>query len=266
MHFFNPVHAMPLVEVIRGDKTSDAAVARTVAYANAMGKKAIVINDCPGFLVNRVLFPYFAGFSGLLKDGGDFQQVDKVMERWGWPMGPAYLLDVVGIDTGSHAEAVMAEGFPDRMAKTYKTAGDIMYENKRYGQKNGKGFYVYEMGKRGKPKKIVAPEAYDLIAPETAELKEFDKEEIIARMMLPMATELARCLEEGIVDSVAEADMALIYGVGFPPFRGGVFRWIDSIGVDKLVAMCDQYKHLGKLYEATDTQREMAANGSKYYA
>ena len=266
MHFFNPVHAMPLVEVIRGDKTSDAAVARTVAYANAMGKKAIVINDCPGFLVNRVLFPYFAGFSGLLKEGADFQQVDKVMERWGWPMGPAYLMDVVGIDTGCHCETVMAEGFPDRMSKPFKTAADVMYENERYGQKNGKGFYNYEMDKRGKPKKIVTQESYDLIASETAELKEFDKEEIVARMMIPMATELARCLEEGIVDSVAEADMALIYGVGFPPFRGGVFRWIDSIGLEQFVAMCDKYKHLGKLFEATDTQKEMAANGSKYYA
>jgi len=264
-HFFNPVHAMPLVEVIRGEKTSDAAIARTVAYANAMGKKPIVINDCPGFLVNRVLFPYFAGFMGLLKDGADFQQVDKIMERFGWPMGPAYLMDVVGIDTGHHAEEVMADGFPDRMTKTYKTAGDVMFENERYGQKNGKGFYVYETDKRGKPKKVVSQEAYDLIAPETAKIKEFDKEEIIARMMIPMATELARCLEEGIVGSAPEADMALIYGVGFPPFRGGIFRWIDNMGVDKFVAMCDQYKDLGKLYEATDAQREMAASGDKYY-
>lgn len=265
MHFFNPVHAMPLVEVIRGDKSSDTAIARTVAYASAMGKKPIVVNDCPGFLVNRVLFPYFAGFMGLLKDGADFQQADKVMERWGWPMGPAYLMDVVGMDTGHHAEEVMAEGFPDRMTKTYKTAGDVMYENERYGQKNGKGFYNYELDKRGKPKKVVAQESYDLLAPETAQRKEFDKDEIIARMMIPMATELARCLEEEVVGSAAEADTALLYGVGFPPFRGGVFRWIDSIGVQQFVDLCDQYKHLGKLFEATETQREMAANGSKYY-
>ena len=265
MHFFNPVHAMPLVEVIRGEKTSDAAVARTVAYASAMGKKPVVINDCPGFLVNRVLFPYFAGFMGLVKDGADFQQVDKVMERFGWPMGPAYLMDVVGIDTGHHAEEVMAEGFPDRMTKTYKTAGDVMFENERYGQKNAKGFYDYELDKRGKPKKVVSQEAYDLIAPEMAEIKEFDKDEIVARMMVPMATELARCLEEDIVGSAPEADMALVYGVGFPPFRGGIFRWIDSIGIDNFVAMADKYKHLGKLYEVTDPQREMAASGSKYY-
>ena len=266
MHFFNPVHAMPLVEVIRGEKSSDAAIARTVAYASAMGKKPIVINDCPGFLVNRVLFPYFAGFMGLLKDGADFVAVDKVMERWGWPMGPAYLMDVVGMDTGSHAEQVMADGFPDRMTKTFKTAGDVMFENDRYGQKNGKGFYVYEMDKRGKPKKVIAQESYDLLAPHCEERKDFDKQEIITRMMLPMATELARCLEEGIVSSAAEADMALVYGVGFPPFRGGVFRWLDSIGMQAFVEMSDQFKHLGKLYEATDTQREMAASGSKYYA
>jgi 3-hydroxyacyl-CoA dehydrogenase/enoyl-CoA hydratase/3-hydroxybutyryl-CoA epimerase/enoyl-CoA isomerase len=266
MHFFNPVHAMPLVEVIRGEKSSDTAIARTVAYASAMGKKPVVINDCPGFLVNRVLFPYFAGFMGLLKDGADFQAVDKVMERWGWPMGPAYLMDVVGMDTGHHAEEVMANGFPDRMTKTYKTAGDVMFENDRYGQKNGKGFYVYELDKRGKPKKLVSEETYQLLAPHCDELKEVDKEEIIARMMLPMATELARCLEENIVGSAAEADMALVYGVGFPPFRGGIFRWIDSIGVSNFVAMCDKYKHLGKLYEATDKQREMAASDSKYYA
>ncbi|MDG1906879.1 MAG: fatty acid oxidation complex subunit alpha FadB [Arenicella sp.] len=266
MHFFNPVHAMPLVEVIRGEKSSDTAIARTVAYANTLGKKAIVVKDCPGFLVNRVLFPYFAGFMGLLKDGADFTAVDKTMERWGWPMGPGYLMDVVGIDTGEHAQAVMADGFPERMSKTFKTAGDVMYENTRYGQKNGKGFYVYELDKRGKPKKVVDPAVYELLAPHVDERKEFDKEEMVTRMMLPMATELARCLEEGIVESAAEADMALIYGVGFPPFRGGVFRWMDSIGLDKFVALSDKYKYLGKLYEATDKQRAMAAAGESYYA
>jgi len=265
MHFFNPVHAMPLVEVIRGEKTSDTAIARTVAYANAMGKKAIVVNDCPGFLVNRVLFPYFAGFMGLLKDGADFQQVDKVMERFGWPMGPAYLMDVIGIDTGHHAEAVMAEGFPDRMTKDFKTAGDVMYENDRYGQKNGKGFYVYEMDKRGKPKKVVDEQTYELLADVTGERREFDADEIIARMMVPMATELARCLDEKVVASPAEADMALIYGVGFPPFRGGIFRWIDNTGIDNFVAMADKFKDIGKLYEVTESQRALVADNGKYY-
>ncbi|WP_444916686.1 fatty acid oxidation complex subunit alpha FadB [Microbulbifer sp. JMSA003] len=265
MHFFNPVHKMPLVEVIRGEKTSDTAVARVVAYANKMGKKAIVVRDCPGFLVNRVLFPYFAGFSMLVRDGADFQAVDKVMERWGWPMGPAYLMDVVGIDTGVHAESVMAEGFPDRMGKTFTAASDVMYEAGRYGQKNNKGFYNYEQDKKGRPKKVATEESYELLKPHVAERREFERDEIIERMMVPMATELARCLEEGIVDSPAEADMALIYGIGFPPFRGGIFAWLDSIGLDEFVKIADKYADLGELYKPTDRMREMAASGKTYY-
>ena len=121
MHFFNPVHMMPLVEVIRGEKSSEVAVATTVAYAKKMGKNPIVVNDCPGFLVNRVLFPYFGGFAKLVSAGVDFVRIDKVMEKFGWPMGPAYLMDVVGIDTGHHGRDVMAEGFPDRMKDDRRT-------------------------------------------------------------------------------------------------------------------------------------------------
>ncbi|NQY02500.1 MAG: fatty acid oxidation complex subunit alpha FadB [Halieaceae bacterium] len=265
MHFFNPVHAMPLVEVIRGEKTSDTAVARTVAYANKMGKKAVVVRDCPGFLVNRVLFPYFAGFTGLVKDGADFQQLDKVMERWGWPMGPAYLSDVIGIDTGVHCVEVMADGFPDRMTPQYKTATDIMFENDRLGQKNGKGFYEYVTDKRGKPKKVVSEETYALLEPHVEARKDFDKDEIVPRMMLPMAIELARCLEEGIVETPAEADLALLYGVGFPPFRGGVFRWMDTVGMAYIVEQSEKYAYLGKAYEVTERMREMLSNSETYY-
>ncbi|MAC34317.1 MAG: fatty acid oxidation complex subunit alpha FadB [Haliea sp.] len=265
MHFFNPVHAMPLVEVIRGEKTSDTAVARTVAYANKMGKKAVVVKDCPGFLVNRTLFPYFDGFSKLLRDGADFQAVDKAMERWGWPMGPAYLLDVVGIDTAVHAAEVMAEGFPDRMKLDFKTATEVMFENERYGQKNGKGFYDYSPDKRGKPKKTPVDETYELIAPVVGERVEFSEEDIVFRMMLPMATEMARCLEDEIVGTPAEADLALLYGLGFPPFRGGIFRWIDSIGMDKLAEASDKFAELGKSYELTEGMREMLSSGKTYY-
>lgn len=255
MHFFNPVHRMPLVEVIRGEKTSDQAVAKTVAYASALGKKPVVVNDCPGFLVNRVLFPYFAGFSMLLRDGADFKQVDKVMERWGWPMGPAYLMDVVGIDTGVHAEKVMADGFPDRMTRDFKAASDILFEAGHLGQKTDRGFYIYAPDKKGKPQKLVCEETYELLAPHVAERAEFSDEEIIARMMVPMATELMRCLDEGIVGSAAEADMALVYGLGFPPFRGGIFRWIDTMGISAFGAMADQYASLGALYELTAEMR-----------
>ena len=265
MHFFNPVHMMPLVEVIRGEKSSAETIATTVKYAKQMGKTPIVVNDCPGFFVNRVLFPYFGGFAGLLRGGADFQQVDKVMEKFGWPMGPAYLMDVVGIDTGVHAQSVMAAGFPDRMAQDFKSAVDVLFENDRYGQKNGAGFYKYETDKKGKPKKVADPATYQLIAPVCAESQEFEDDEIVARMMIPMCLEVVRCMEDGIVETPAEADMGLIMGVGFPPFRGGVLRYIEEMGLQTFVDLCDQYAHLGALYQPTDKLRQMAADGKTFY-
>lgn len=265
MHFFNPVHMMPLVEIIRGAKTSDETVAKVVAYAQAMGKTPVVVNDCPGFLVNRVLFPYFGGFTALVRDGADFQKVDKVMEKFGWPMGPAYLLDVVGLDTGVHANEVMAEGFPDRMKADYKSALEVLFENDRYGQKNDSGFYKYELDRKGKQKKVVDETTYELLKPVVADSKDFSDEEIIERVMVPMCIETVRCLEEGIVEDPAEADMGLIFGIGFPPFRGGALRYIDSLGLDKFCEIADKYADLGKLYHPTEKMREMAKKGQKYF-
>ena len=265
MHFFNPVHMMPLVEVIRGAKTSDNAIARTVAYANAMGKKAIVVNDCPGFLVNRVLFPYLAGFAMLVRDGVDFQRIDKLMEPWGWPMGPAYLIDVVGIDTAVHAGKVMADGFPDRMQRDFTSCTDALYAAGRLGQKNSKGFYNYEVDKKGKLAKIPSPEALELLKPHIVDALEISDEDVVARMMVPMATELARCLEEGIVETAAEADMALVYGTGFPPFRGGVFRWIDSLGAQTFCATAAKFSSLGALYEPPASLKAQAAHKQRFY-
>ncbi len=266
MHFFNPVHRMPLVEVIRGEKTGDAAVAATVAYARKMGKTPIVVNDCPGFLVNRVLFPYFGGFSLLVEQGADFERVDKVMETFGWPMGPAYLLDVVGMDTAVHANEVMAEGFPERMAREGKTAIQLMYDNERLGQKNGKGFYVYEEDKKGKPKKVSDSQAHELVKQVAGGEREFSDDDIIARMMVPLCMETVRCLEDDIVGTPAEADMALIYGIGFPPFRGGALRYIDAMGVAEFVELADTLANeLGPLYAPTDKLRDMAAKGERFY-
>ena len=271
MHFFNPVHRMPLVEVIRGEKTGDAAVAATVAYARAMGKTPIVVNDCPGFLVNRVLFPYFGGFSQLVEQGADFQRIDKVMEKFGWPMGPAYLLDVVGMDTAVHAGEVMAEGFPDRMAgmggDSDKSAIQVMMENDRLGQKNDKGFYAYEEDRKGKPRKVTDEAAIALVKGVARERREFSDEEIIARMMVPLCLETVRCLEDDIVGSPAEADMALIYGIGFPPFRGGALRYIDAMGVEAFVAQAQRLaEELGPLYAPTEGLRRMASAGEAFYA
>jgi 3-hydroxyacyl-CoA dehydrogenase/enoyl-CoA hydratase/3-hydroxybutyryl-CoA epimerase/enoyl-CoA isomerase len=266
MHFFNPVHRMPLVEVIRGKKTSPEAVATIVGYANAMGKTPIVVNNCPGFLVNRILFPYFGGWSGLLRDGADFVKVDKVAESFGWPMGPSYLQDVVGIDTSHHVGDVLAEGYPDRMGREFKTALDVMYENKRYGQKNGVGFYKYETDPKGKPKRLPAEESYKLIAAvQPNGQKDFSDEEIIDRLMIPMVIESARCLEEGIVETANEVDMGLILGIGFPPHLGGALKYADMTGMKNLVEKCAKYASLGKLYEPTPRMKEMAAKGETYY-
>ncbi|RDL43496.1 fatty acid oxidation complex subunit alpha FadB [Marinomonas piezotolerans] len=265
MHFFNPVHRMPLVEVIRGDKTSDATIAKTVAYAQALGKTPIVVNDCPGFLVNRVLFPYFAGFSALLKDGADYQVVDKTMEQFGWPMGPAYLLDVVGIDTAFHADQVMAQGFPDRMGHEGENAIDRFYDLGRYGQKSGKGFYHYELDRKGKPKKLASAEAQEIVSSLHDASNEFSDEDIIARMMIPLCIETARCLEENIVSSAAEADMGLIYGIGFPPYLGGALHYMDEMGLAAFCDLADRFKHLGKLYEPTQVMRDMAAQQRRYH-
>ena len=263
MHFFNPVHKMPLVEVIRGKETSEETIAAVVAYAAKMGKSPIVVNDCPGFYINRVLFPYFAGFSQLVLEGADFTAVDKVMEKqFGWPMGPAYLLDVVGIDTADHCTGVMSEGFPTRMAKIDNDPVSALYQANRLGQKNGTGFYDYGKDKRGKPTKVAASAAYDLFATSN---KAFESEEIIARLMVPMINEVIRCLEEGVVDSAAEADMGLIYGLGFPPFRGGPIRYLETLGLDNFIAMADKYAHLGEIYQVTDGLREMAKSGKSYF-
>ncbi len=262
MHFFNPVHKMPLVEVIRGAKTSDETVAATVAYASAMGKSAVVVKDCPGFYVNRVLFPYFRGFSQLLKGGADFRQIDKVMSGFGWPMGPAYLLDVVGIDTAFHCVDVLAEGFPDRMSAIKDDAVEVLFKADRYGQKSGSGFYTYEKDKKGKPKKVVDDAIFELIGKPNKELPE---KEIVERMMLPLIFEVVRCLEEGIVDTAAECDMALIYGLGFPPFRGGALKYADELGLANIVAAAKQYEHLGEGYTVPELLKNMAAENKTFY-
>ena len=189
MHFFNPVHKMPLVEVIRGSKTSDETIATTVAYAAAMGKKPIVVNDCPGFFVNRVLFPYFGGFGILLEQGINFSRVDKIMERFGWPMGPAYLLDVVGIDTAHHAQAVMAEGFPERMAGQGEAAVDLMFKEQRFGQKNKLGFYAYEKDKKGRLQKQIDNALVEKLAGLCENPMELSDEQIIDHLMIPLCLE-----------------------------------------------------------------------------
>lgn len=263
MHFFNPVHRMPLVEVIRGSKTSETTIATVVAYATQMGKTPVVVQDCPGFLVNRVLFPYFAGLFTLLDEGVDFTRIDKVMEHFGWPMGPAYLLDVIGLDTAVHAHQVMAAAFPERMKTASKTATEKLVAAGRLGQKNGKGFYRYETDKRGKPKKLADPTVAEFVKPTTQ--REATDEEIVWRMMVPMLNECALCLEEKIVATPMELDLALIYGIGFPPFRGGALKFADTSGISQVNDQANQLASYGAAFAPAPMIKDLAQNGGKFY-
>jgi 3-hydroxyacyl-CoA dehydrogenase/enoyl-CoA hydratase/3-hydroxybutyryl-CoA epimerase/enoyl-CoA isomerase len=270
MHFFNPVHRMPLVEVVRGRDSSPEAVATGVGMANAMGKTPIVVKDVPGFLVNRILTPYMLGFMQLLRDGVDYQRIDRVMEAFGWPMGPAYLNDVVGMDTSRHAFEVIAAGYPQRMSIDFKTAIDVMVANRRYGQKTGIGFYRYDTDPKGRPRKSVAEDTAGLIASVQGEgmrkaAVEVSDEDIVMRTMLPMIVESAHCLEEGVGESPGEIDMALILGLGLPQHVGGALKYADFLGLPKVVQACERHAALGGVFRPTERMRELAARSGKFY-
>jgi 3-hydroxyacyl-CoA dehydrogenase/enoyl-CoA hydratase/3-hydroxybutyryl-CoA epimerase/enoyl-CoA isomerase len=194
--------------------------------------------------------------------------IDKVMERFGWPMGPAYLLDVVGLDVACHGSAVMAEGYPDRMKIDFNAATEAMYKAGRLGQKSGSGYYKYAPDRRGKPQKSIDQEAIALVNETSAsnrKAEEFSDDEIIERMMLSLCLEVVRCLEDNIVDSPEAADMSLIWGIGFPPFRGGALRYIDSIGTKAFVAMAEKYQDLGVAYKVPKLLADMAANDVQFF-
>ncbi|MGF1759346.1 fatty acid oxidation complex subunit alpha FadB [Photobacterium sagamiensis] len=267
IHFFNPVHRMPLVEVIRGEQTSDETITKAVKYVSQLGKTPIVVNDCAGFLVNRCLTPYFHAFNQLVADGGDIPTIDKVMSKgFGWPMGPAYLLDVIGLDTAAHCIDVMDEAFPSRMSKPEVNVIQQLVDHKWFGQKSSQGFYAHIADRRGRIKPQASPESNNLIATLRDGTKEFDADTITLRMMLPMMFEAIRCLDEGVVASPAEADIAMIYGTGFPPFRGGLFYYMDQFGLEKLVQAAAQFKDLGALYEVPQGLLDRVNNNQKFYA
>jgi 3-hydroxyacyl-CoA dehydrogenase/enoyl-CoA hydratase/3-hydroxybutyryl-CoA epimerase/enoyl-CoA isomerase len=266
MHFFNPVPVMPLVEVIRGTKTSDAATATVVGYASALGKTPIVVKECPGFLVNRILTPYLLGFLHALRDGADYQQIDRAMEAFGWPMGPAYLADVVGLDTLLHVLDVISAGFADRMRVIGQHAVQTMVEHKRYGQKTGAGFYRYETDPKGKPRKLVDPQTAQLVgSTRSGPAQQFTDAQLVDRLMLPMMIEAARCLEERIAATAAEVDMSLVLGLGFPRHVGGPLKFTDWLGLQEVVSRCARYEALGPLYHPTAAMKADALTGKRFF-
>lgn len=266
MHFFNPVPAMPLVEVICGPNTSQIAAATIASFASTMGKTPVVVRDCPGFLVNRILTAYILAFLRLVRDGADFVEIDRVMQAFGWPMGPAYLQDVVGMDTSSHVIEHIAHGYGERLQPGFEHAVERMAKLGRYGQKNGLGFYRYETDPKGRPQKVLAEDSHALLsAIQPKGQQRFSDKEISQRMMLPLIIEAARCLEEGVAPSAAEIDMALILGIGLPRHLGGALNYADWLGLPEVLAQCSHYADLGGLYVPTARMREMAASDQRYY-
>ncbi|MDQ6702658.1 MAG: 3-hydroxyacyl-CoA dehydrogenase NAD-binding domain-containing protein, partial [Pseudomonadota bacterium] len=266
MHFFNPVPKMPLVEVVRGPKTSPQAIAMITGYAAAMGKTPVVVEDCPGFAVNRILTPYLIAFLRLVHDGAGFQKIDKAMEAFGWPMGPAYLIDVIGMDISQHVLEIVSAGFAPRMDVPFETALEILLRDGRLGQKNGRGFYKYESDSKGRPRKESDPETERLLAAGQPNRKtSIGEEDIALRMMMPLILEAARCVEDGIAASPGEVDMCLILGLGLPRYLGGALKFADYFGLKNVVDFSDHCAGLGPIYRPSERLRAMAAAGEVFY-
>jgi 3-hydroxyacyl-CoA dehydrogenase/enoyl-CoA hydratase/3-hydroxybutyryl-CoA epimerase len=259
MHFFNPVHRMPLVEVIAGQRSSPEAVSTVHAFALELGKVPVVVRDAPGFLVNRILMLYFNEALRFLSEGVTIEAADRAMTEFGLPMGPFALMDEIGLDTAHHAAAVLEGGFGKRIGAATPILQAVVASG-RLGKKNGKGFYQYRGGKRTRPDPGVAKLAG------TAAPLQLPVETLQERMVLAMVNEAAVCLEDGVVREPRDLDVAMVYGTGFPPFRGGLLRYADSIGpavlVDRLARLADAQ---GERFRPAGLLRDMVREERRFY-
>ncbi len=233
MHFFSPVHKMPLLEVIVTPSTAREATVTAVAYGKKLGKTVIVVNDGPGFYTTRTLSAYMNEAGHLLDEGASIEALDKALVDFGFPVGPITLLDEVGIDVGGKVGLVLAEAFGARMSPSDAMRRVVVDERK--GRKGGRGFYHYDAsGTKGK----VDESIYQLLA--QPERRPVDAAEIVERCVLAMVNEAVRCLEEGILRSPRDGDIGAVFGIGFPPFRGGPFRYVDSRHAEAIVQRLEE--------------------------
>jgi 3-hydroxyacyl-CoA dehydrogenase/enoyl-CoA hydratase/3-hydroxybutyryl-CoA epimerase len=258
MHFFNPVHKMPLVEVIAAEGSAPWAVNTVFDFTRKLGKTPVLVKDTPGFLVNRLLMFYSAEAMWLLDEGYRIEDLDRTMTAWGMPVGPMALTDEVGIDVATKVAHILRDAFGDRLPMPGWL--DRMPEHKRLGTKNQSGFYRYE----GRQRKDPDPTVYTLLGLHPT-VESPDPGHIADRMVLPMVNEAARCLEESVVRTAGELDLALIFGTGFPPFRGGLCRWADQEGLDRILATLERLESLvGERFRPSEALRATAAAGGFY--
>jgi 3-hydroxyacyl-CoA dehydrogenase/enoyl-CoA hydratase/3-hydroxybutyryl-CoA epimerase len=243
MHFFNPVHRMPLVEIVRGRDSSEETIASVYAFALQLGKVPVVVDNGPGFLVNRVLGPYLNEAGFLLEDGASIQQIDAAAREFGMPVGPLRLIDEIGFDISSHAGVSLHKAFGERLNPSLALIA--LSETDRLGKKGGQGFYQYEKGRSKKPDESIYGE---LQIPVPAEPQKFSDQEIRARLVLQMINEATYTLQDGIVQRADQVDLALIMGTGFPPFRGGLLRFADTLHPRSILY------HIRKLEEVYGTR------------
>ena len=242
MHFFNPVRKMSLVEVIRGPDTSDSTVASVVLHAKRLKKVPVVVQDSPGFLVNRVLTPYLHESVELLREGVDPSRIDKVSRRFGMPLGPLELYDMVGLDTAFYAGLVMANAIGDRIDAS--PVIPALVKAGWLGRKTGTGFYTYTGTGHDAKIKSVNEKLNDLIDPYRLAEQQTTDEQIRDRLFLPMLLESLLVLDEGIVRDGCDIDLAVIHALGFPAFRGGVLAWGDFLGAAEVIRRLDQFNYL----------------------
>jgi len=261
LHFFNPVHRMPLVELIRGERTSDEAIATVHALARRLDKTPVVVKDGPGFLVNRLLAPYLNEAGWLLAEGAPFDAVDRAMLDFGMPMGPFRLLDEVGLDVAAHVADTLYAAFGERMAPAPPLLA--LRETGRLGRKGGLGFYRYERGREKAPD----TEIYAALgAAVPAARREVPAAMIQERAVLAMINEGARVLEEGIVKRPGDVDLGMIAGTGYPPFRGGLLRYADALGLGTVLDRLEHYaRQLGERFDPAPLLRERAEAGRGFY-
>jgi len=254
MHFFNPVNRMPLVEVIPGEKTDDKTIATIFALSKKLGKTPIRVGDCAGFLVNRILLPYMNEAVLMLEENASIEHVDKVMYKFGLPMGPFTLADEVGIDVCYKVAKILKDAYGERVKLSELLR--VIYEDKKLlGKKAGKGFYIHD----GKDKKL-NPEVAGTGA------NHLPDAEIVDRCILIMVNEAAMCLEEGIIEKPEYLDMAMIMGTGFPPFRGGLCRYADAVGIGAVVARLKEFEaRYGARFKPAVLLVKMVASNEKFY-